>query len=78
MLAAGLFRARPEDAELERIRSGLWVVAGLLPLFGVTGELRRYFRLEHAEDASLASGLAVSAWWLMFAAALVTYGFRRA
>ncbi len=77
VLAAGLFRARPEDAELERIRSGLWIVSGLLLLFGVTGEIRRFFRLEHAEDASLAGGLAVSAWWLMFAAALVTYGFRR-
>lgn len=76
-LAAGLFRLRPGDAELERIRSGLWIVAGLLLLFGVTGEIRRYFRLEHAEDASLAGGLAVSAWWLTFAAALVTYGFRR-
>ena len=27
--------------------------------------------------ASLAGGLAVSAWWLLFAAALVGYGFRR-
>jgi uncharacterized membrane protein len=76
-LAAGLFRVRAGEAELERIRSGLWIVAGLLLLFGVTGEIRRYFRLEHAEAASLAGGLAVSAWWLIFAAALVTYGFRR-
>jgi uncharacterized membrane protein len=30
------------------------------------------------QTASLASGLAVSAWWLVFAAALVGLGFRRA
>ena len=49
-------------------------------LFGVTGEIGRYFTLKtlSAEDASLASGLAVSAWWLVFAAALVGVGFRRA
>jgi uncharacterized membrane protein len=76
-LAAGLFRIRPGEVDLERIRSGLWIVAGLLLLFGVTGEIRRYFRLEHVVSASLASGLAVSAWWLVFAAALVTGGFRR-
>ncbi len=77
VLAARLFRVRPGEVELERIRSGLWIVAGLLLLFGVTGEIRRFFRLEHAEEASLAGGLAVSAWWLVYAAALVTYGFRR-
>jgi uncharacterized membrane protein len=49
-----------------------------MALFGVTGELRRYFELQSlsAETANLASGLAVSAWWLLFAAALVTLGFR--
>jgi uncharacterized membrane protein len=47
-------------------------------LFGVTGELRRYFELRtlDAKTAELASGLAVSTWWLLFAAALVTLGFR--
>ena len=47
-------------------------------LFGVTGELRRYFELRtlDAKTAGLAAGLAVSAWWLLFAAALVTLGFR--
>jgi uncharacterized membrane protein len=49
-----------------------------MALFGVTGELRRFFELRslNAETASLASGLAVSAWWLLYAAALVTIGFR--
>ena len=43
---------------------------GAMALFGVTGELRRYFELRSlsAETAKLASGLAVSAWWLLFAA----------
>jgi uncharacterized membrane protein len=45
----------------------------------VTGEIRRYFDLKtlSSEDATLAAGLAVSAWWLVFAAALVGVGFRR-
>ena len=49
-----------------------------MALFGVTGELRRYFELRtlDAKAAGLASGLAVSAWWLLFAAGLVTLGFR--
>jgi uncharacterized membrane protein len=49
-----------------------------MALFGVTGELRRFFELRSLsrETATLASGLAVSAWWLLFAAALVTIGFR--
>jgi uncharacterized membrane protein len=48
-------------------------------LFGVTGEIQRYFQLRplSAETASLASGLGVSAWWLLFAAALVGVGFRQ-
>ena len=47
-------------------------------LFGVTAEIRRYFRIRSvsSETANLASGLAVSAWWLVFAAALVVTGFR--
>ena len=61
-------------------RAGLWLTAGLLLLFGVTGELRRHFVLasSSAETAGLAGGLAVSAWWLVFASALVLLGFRRA
>jgi uncharacterized membrane protein len=61
------------------VRSGLWSFAGLLTLFGVTGEIRRYFELESLSPvtAELAAGLAVSAWWLIFAAALILVGFRR-
>jgi uncharacterized membrane protein len=48
-------------------------------LFGVTGEIGRYFELKtlSSQQASLASGLAVSAWWLVFAAGLVVIGFKR-
>ena len=79
VLAAGLLRARPDEGEARLARSGLWIVAGLLMLFGVTAEIRRYFDLESISRvrAELASGLAVSAWWLIFAAALVLVGFRR-
>jgi uncharacterized membrane protein len=77
-LAAGLWRldSRREDGAMVRV--GLWSVAGLMALFGVTREIRRFFelRLLSAETANLAGGLAVSAWWLVFAAALVSYGFR--
>jgi hypothetical protein len=78
-LAAGLLRAKPGEGEARLARSGLWMVAGAMTLFGVTAEIGRYFDL--ASDsrirADLASGLAVSAWWLIFAAALVLVGFRR-
>jgi uncharacterized membrane protein len=45
----------------------------------VTGEIGRYFtwRTASPQTASLAAGLAASAWWLVFAAALVGVGFRR-
>jgi uncharacterized membrane protein len=76
--AARLWRVGGGREDTRLIRSGLWVVAGAMALFGVTGELRRYFELQSisAEAADLASGLAVSAWWLLFAAGLVTLGFR--
>jgi uncharacterized membrane protein len=76
--AARLWRVEGGREDTRLIRSGLWVVAGAMALFGVTGELRRYFELQSisAETANLASGLAVSAWWLLFAAGLVMLGFR--
>jgi hypothetical protein len=78
-LAAGLFKARADEGEARLVRSGLWTSAGLLTLFGVTGEIRRYFELESLSQvtAELAAGLAVSAWWLIFAAALIFMGFTR-
>lgn len=78
-LAAGLLKERPDGGGSRLARSALWIVTGLLMLFGVTAEIRRYFELESLSRvrAELASGLAVSAWWLIFAAALVLVGFAR-
>jgi uncharacterized membrane protein len=79
-LAAGLYPVEESREPQPLARAGLWLTGGLLLLFGVTGELRRHFVLasSSAETAGLAGGLAVSAWWLVFAAALVLLGFRRA
>jgi uncharacterized membrane protein len=74
-------RSRPaqDDAPGGAIRAGLWIVAGGLLLFGVTGELGRLVaqQVEPASAARLAGGLAISAWWLLFAGALVALGFAR-
>jgi uncharacterized membrane protein len=77
LLAAGLWRLT-EDGELRRVRDGLFAAAGAMLLFGATAEIRRYFSLSlmPAKTAGLASGLMVSAWWLVFAAALVVIGMR--
>ncbi len=79
VLAARLFRADPGEGEAKLVRSGLWAGAGLLTLAGVTSEIRRYFELASFSrvTADLAAGLAVSAWWLVFASALILLGFRR-
>jgi uncharacterized membrane protein len=78
-LAAGLWKRHPPNDAARPVHWGLWLVAGALALFGVTEEIQRYFRLQAATraTASLAGGLSVSAWWLVFAAALVTLGLRR-
>jgi uncharacterized membrane protein len=78
-LAAGLWRAISPTGAGPVVRAILWMVAGAMLLFGFTGEIQRYFQLKSlsAQTASLAAGLAVSAWWLVFAAVLVWVGFRR-
>jgi uncharacterized membrane protein len=78
-LAAGLWRRSGSATVSPLVQGGLWVLGGALLLFGVTAEIQRYFELRALtpETASLASGLAVSAWWLVFAATLVGVGFRR-
>jgi len=76
--AVGVWRSEEGKEDTRLVKSGLWIVAGAMALFGVTGEIRRYFQLRSLtpESANLASGLAVSAWWLVFAAVLVVMGFR--
>jgi uncharacterized membrane protein len=78
-LAARLWKREPQNDASRLVQRGLWLVSGALLLFGVTEEIRRYFRLQSATraTASLASGLSVSAWWLVAAAVLVTVGLRR-
>ena len=75
-LAGGLWRPVGPPDDVRAIRAVLWVVTGALALFGVTAEIRRYFA-QHSSAPALAGGLAVSAWWLVFATGLVTLGFRR-
>jgi uncharacterized membrane protein len=79
LLAARLWKREPFTNAARLVHRGLWLVAGALLFVGVTEEIRRYFRLESATraTASLASGLSVSAWWLVAAAALVMLGLRR-
>jgi uncharacterized membrane protein len=57
----------------------LWVVAGTMLFGGVTNELTRFFAQAAMSPATarLAGGLAVSAWWAIFAAGLVILGFQR-
>ena len=78
-LATGL-RKTDDAVPVEGLRAFLWIVAGALLLFGVTGELGRLFaqQVHPAATARLAGGLAISAWWLLFAGALVSIGFARA
>ena len=78
-LAGGLWKSLADISAAPLIRGGLWAVGGALVLFGGTGEIDRYFDLKtiSSQQATLASGLAVSAWWLLFAAGLVAAGFRR-
>jgi uncharacterized membrane protein len=78
-LAAGFWRSVVASGTAPLVRGGLWALGGAMVLFGVTGEIGRYFELRplSSQEASLAAGLAVSAWWLVFAAALISVGFRR-
>ncbi|HWN18192.1 MAG TPA: DUF2339 domain-containing protein [Gemmatimonadales bacterium] len=78
-LAAGFWRSVVASGTAPLVQGALWALGGSMVLFGVTGEIGRYFELQplSSQDASLAAGLAVSAWWLIFAAALIGVGFRR-
>lgn len=79
--ALGFWRRVEEDDEVikKTLPSAFWATTGLLLLFGVTRELNRYFAQSELArvTAKLASGLAVSAWWIVFAAVLILLGFRR-
>lgn len=68
-----------DDRATDLRRGALWTLTGIALLGGVSWELRRLFaqRAPDGDVAFLAAGLAISAWWLVFAAVLVLAGFRR-
>ncbi|HEU5357770.1 MAG TPA: DUF2339 domain-containing protein, partial [Gemmatimonadales bacterium] len=76
--SAGLVGGPTDDPVLRRIRRAGWLVGGAMIFVGVTGELQRFFALADLsrETRALAGGLAVSAWWIVFAAGLILLGFR--
>jgi len=78
-MARGLWKARDADAGTRGMVPAFWTVAGVLLLFGVTGELGRFFALRNLEGstAALWTGLTISVWWILFASGLVLLGFRR-
>jgi len=79
VLAVGWWRRVEVVNATERVLALLWIVAGALLFVGVTQELTRFFRqaVLSPSTARLAGGLAVSAWWAVFAAGLVILGFQR-
>lgn len=70
VFAARRWKDRPQLVGL------LWGLAGLLLLLGGTGELWRHFGEQGGSQ--LAGGLAVSAWWILFAGGCFFAGFRLA
>ena len=80
-LAGGLWRRHADGYQelAESIPAVLWLAAGAMLLAGVTNELvRGVGQRGYTEDgARLAGGLAVSAWWAVFAGGLVVFGFYR-
>ncbi|HEV2290502.1 MAG TPA: DUF2339 domain-containing protein [Gemmatimonadales bacterium] len=76
---AGLVGGPTDDPILRGIRRACWSLGGAMIFIGVTGELQRFFLLAELsrETRALAGGLAVSAWWILFAAGLILLGFRR-
>jgi hypothetical protein len=78
VLAAWLIRDDDSDGPIG-LRALLWATAGVILFVGVSGELIRVFHQGTlpAATAQLAGGLAVSAWWILFAAGCFLAGFRR-
>jgi hypothetical protein len=74
ILAAGVWRRQPPGS----VPALLWAAAATMLFLGVTAEIPRAVRQAGlaAATARLASGLAVSAWWAVFAALMVVLGFR--
>lgn len=77
-LAAGLIRGDAGQGRLG-LKALLWTAAGVTLFVGVSGELVRAFSQSAlpAQSAQLAGGLAVSAWWILFAAGCFGAGLGR-
>jgi len=73
----GVGEGKPDHARV--LRDVTWAMAGLVVFVGVSAELARAFdaRLASWPGARLAGALALSAWWLCYAALLVWIGFAR-
>ena len=70
--AAKLWRVEGGREDTRLIRACLWIAAGTMALFGVTGECAASSSSGVlTPDRQSGGGLAVSAWWLLFAAVLV-------
>ena len=74
-LSAGGLRRAMDDLRGLPFGPAAGTISGALVLFGVTGEIRRFFLLRGT--SGLAAELLVSGWWMAFAAALVLSGFAR-
>ena len=79
VLAAGPAWTDP-DPRVERVggipqRGILWTLAGTILFFLVTVEIETL--LQQRGASTLASGFAVSAWWLVYAGMLLAWGFVR-
>jgi len=57
------------------LRAALWTIAGAVLLFAGTVEIRTL--LEQRDASRLAVEFAISAWWLLYAGALLGYGLAR-
>jgi uncharacterized membrane protein len=66
----------PERGALRHALPGLWALAGLTLFLGGTRELQRLFVGGGGAGSELGANLSISAFWLVYAAALVAAGFR--
>lgn len=69
--------AKGELDSAVKLRAALWIAAGLVFLVGGTQEILFHFDRPGAGVASLVGNLAVSGFWLVYAGALLTFGFLR-
>jgi uncharacterized membrane protein len=69
--------AKGELDSAVKLRAALWIAAGLVFLVGGTQEILFHFDRPGAGVESLVGNLTVSGFWLLYAGALLTFGFLR-